>query len=249
MKIALLVPSRERISSKRELINSLAATTNDLSNVTLYFGIDDDDPTKAEIVQIAKQYSFVKIIEIHNEGKFDGLGKLWNVCARATNEEIIAMIGDDMVFMTKRWDTKILEEFNEKNCPRDNVKMVYCYDGRHGRSIAVNAFIHRNYVSLTGYFMREEFRVDFIDLWLQQIFSALGRIKYREDIHIEHKHWSFGKMPMDGVAHKLRGSNYPAISQALWRDLMGERVKEVTMLANHLGIQPNLRKIDGAIPG
>ena len=249
MRIALVVPSRERIASKRELINSIISTVSDINNVNLYFGIDDDDPTKNEIVQIAKQYSFVKIVEIHNNGKFDGLGKLWNICARATNEEIMAMIGDDMVFVSKNWDTKIIDEFKPSSCPKDNIKMVYCYDGRHGPAISVNAFVHRAYMNLTGYFMREEFRCDFIDLWLQQIFTALGRIKYRGDIHIEHKHWSFGKMPMDGVAHNLRGNNYPSISQRLWVDLKGERIKEVEMIARIIGVEPNLNKINGNIPG
>ncbi len=249
MKIALLVPSRERIDFKRDLAKSVLDTVDNINNVNLYFGIDDDDPTKNEAIQISQQYPFVKIVEIHNGGRFDGLGKLWNICARATTEEIMAMIGDDMVFVTKGWDTQVLEEFNGNNCPKDNIKMVYCYDGRHGRAIAVNAFVHRSYMNLTGYFMREEFKVDFIDLWLQQIFSAIGRIKYRGDIHIEHKHWSFGKSSRDNVANHLRGNNYPAVSQSLWVSLKGERIKEAEMIAKYLGVKPDLSRIDGFIPG
>jgi len=249
MKLALLVPSRERMAGKTSLAESIANTVDDIKNVSLYFGIDDDDPTKPEAIKLAVRYPFIKIVEIHNNGKFDGLGKLWNICARASNEEIIAMIGDDMEFKTKFWDTKILEEFNTTHCPKDNVKMVYCYDGRHGHKIAVNAFIHRRYMEINGYFMREEFRVDFIDLWLQQVFSALGRIRYRGDIHIEHNHWSFGKMAVDNVAKNLRGNNYPAISQQLWRDLISERVKEVEKIAKVINVKPDFRKIDGAIPG
>ena len=248
-KIALLVPSRERIQSKRDLANSIAHTAHNIDNINLYFGIDDNDPTKQEAIQISKEMPFVKIIEIHNNGKFDGLGKLWNICAKATNEEIMAMIGDDMTFVTSGWDAKILEEFDSAHCPPDNLKMVHCYDGRHGAAIAVNAFVHRKYMDITGYFMREEFKCDFIDLWLQQVFTALGRIKYRGDIHIEHRHWSFGKMPVDAVARNLRGNNYPTISQRLWVETKGERIKEVEMIAKILGITANLSKIDIGIPG
>jgi hypothetical protein len=249
MKIALLVPSRERIGFKRDLARSVLDTVDNINNVNLYFGIDDDDPTKKHAEEIARQYPFVKIIPIHNNGKFDGLGKLWNICARATTEEIMAMIGDDMVFITKGWDTKILDEFSDKKCPRDNIKMVFCYDGRHGERMAVNAFVHRAYMNLTGYFMREEFRVDFIDLWLHQIFASIGRLKYRGDIHIEHRHWSFGKSPVDNVSRNLRGNNYPAISQKLWVSMQAERRKEAEKIGLHLGIKPNLSKIDGVIPG
>lgn len=248
MKIALLVPSRERISFKRDLADSVLKTVNDINNVNLYFGIDDDDPTKEEAIKLSKEYEFVKIIEIHNNGRFDGLGKLWNICANNTDEEIIAMIGDDMVFMTKDWDIKILEEF-ENNCFSDNIKMVYCYDGRHGEKIAVNSFIHRRYVDITGYFMREEFKCDFIDLWLQQVFSSLGRIKYRKDIHIEHRHWSFGKMRVDNVAKNLRGNNYPAISQKIWKESRDKRIEEAEKIAKIIGVNVDLNKIDDRIVG
>ena len=249
MKIALLIPSRERIAKKKELVASIVQTVHDINNVRVYFGIDDDDPTKNEVIEMTKQYHFVRMVEIHNNGKFDGLGKLWNICARASSEEIIAMIGDDMVFISKSWDAKILEEFTDKTCPKDNIKMVYCFDGRHGPKIAVNAFVHRAYMNLTGYFMREEFKVDFIDLWLHQIFASVGRLKYRGDIHIEHKHWSFGKSSRDGVSNNLRGNNYPQISQQLWISLQGERRKESEKIGLHIGIRPDLTKIDGVIPG
>ena len=244
MRIALLVPSRERIDLKRVLAKSVLDTVDNINNVNLYFGIDDDDPTKKHAEEIVLQYPFVKVIPIHNNGKFDGLGKLWNICARATTEEIMAMIGDDMEFISKSWDTKILEEFNDENCPKDNIKMVYCYDGRHGRSIAVNAFVHRAYMNLTGYFMREEFKVDFIDLWLQQVFDSIGRLKYRGDIHIEHKHWSFKKSLKDSVVRNLRGNNYPQISQNLWGELYEERLKEAKEIGNYLGVKPDLSKIN-----
>lgn len=248
MKIALLIPSRERIKQKIDLVTSIVRTVDNINNVNLYFGIDDNDPTKNEALQISKDYPFVKIVPLHYD-KFPGLGRLWNDCLKVSTEEIIAMIGDDMVFVTKGLDTKILEEFNAVNCPKDNIKMVYCYDGRHGAKIAVNAFVHRRYTEITGYFMREEFKVEFIDLWLHQIFASLGRLKYRGDIHIEHRHWSFGKMQKDSVANHLRGNNYPAISQQLWKDTVNERIKESEKIAKIINIKPDLSKISGAIIG
>ena len=249
MKIALLVPSRERIEMKKNLIASIEATVDDINNVNLYFGIDDNDPTRDEVVKITQDHPFVKIVDVHTDGKFPGLGVLWNICLRASTEEIIAMIGDDMVFLTKSWDTKILEEFSEKNCPKDNIKMVYCFDGRHGWKMAVNAFVHRQYTAITGYFMREEFKVDFIDLWLHQVFASLGRLKYRGDIHIDHRHWSFGKSMADGVVRNLRGNNYPKMSQQMWVKTKDDRVKEASKIASIIGVNVDLSKINDRIVG
>lgn len=247
MKIALLVPSRERIDKKKALAESVMQTVSNHHNVVLYFGIDDDDPTKGEVEALANEYPFIRIVNIANGGKFLGLGRLWNLCAYKASEEILAMIGDDMLFRTKDWDLKIIDEF--VNGPQDNVKMVYCNDGRHGKAIAVNFFIHRAYMEITGYLTREEFMVDFIDLWPQQVFSSLGRIKYRPDILIEHLHWSFRKSSKDSIANNLRGNSYPETSQRIWRETTADRILEANKIGDLLGITPDLSAINGAVVG
>lgn len=244
MKIALLVPSRERLDLKRNLIDSLISTSNNIGNVVLYFGIDDDDPTKKNVIEMADRYDFIKIVNIENKGKFLGVGKLWNICANQCSEEIMSMIGDDMVFKTKGWDDRILTEFNSFNCPKDNLKMVYCNDGRHGDKISVNAFVHRSYMEINGYFMREEFYTDYIDIWLQHVFFAIGRLKYLGDVLIEHRHWSFGKGIKDNVANNLRGNGYPEHSAKIWEETRQLREKEIRKLANFIGITPNLSRLN-----
>lgn len=249
VKIALLVPSRERLDKKTKLVESIKSTVSDINNVKLYFGVDDDDPTLKDVIELSRSNPFIHIVNIHNNGKFMGVGKLWNICANSAKEEILAMIGDDMVFVTKGWDEMIIDEFSGDKIPGDNLKMVYCYDGRHGEKIAANLFIHRKYMELNGYLMREEFMVDFIDVWIQQVMESLGRLTYRGDIHIEHEHWSFRKSQKDHVSGKLRGNNYPQISQELWVRLVEQRVKEAKKLGEAIGVEPDLLKINDRIVG
>lgn len=248
-KIALLVPSRERIDKKIALIESIKNTVSDLDNIKLYFGIDDDDPLAKSAEEISQKNSFVKIVNIKNEGKFLGLGKLWNICAFQAKEDILSMIGDDMLFKTKNWDAMVIDEFIYPNCPKDNIKMLYCNDGRHGKAIAVNFFIHRAYMNITGYLTREEFMVDFIDLWPQQVFNSLGRLKYRGDILIEHLHWSFRKSTKDGVSNNLRGNQYPEKSQKLWNDTLKDRIDEAAKIGKYINIVPDVNLINRRIMG
>lgn len=248
-KIALLVPSRERIDKKKELIKSIINTVDNINNVKLYFGIDLDDPTRSEVFKLKEENSFIEIVDIDNGGKFLNLGVLWNICARASKEEIISMIGDDMVFMSKGWDTKIIEEFIYPKCPFDNFKMVYCYDGRHGERIAVNAFVHRIYMDITGYFMREEFPVDKIDIWLQQIFKAFNRLTYRGDIHIEHKHWSFRKSLKDSVVARMRANDAERVSTELWVKTLPDRINEAEKISEKLGIPFDKNRINNDLGG
>lgn len=249
MNIALLVPSRERMEKKAALVNSIINTVSNINNVSLYFGIDDDDPMKKEACDLALAYPFVKIVNVNNDGKFLGLGKLWNLCAGAATEDIMAMIGDDMVFRTSGWDEEIMAEFNEENCPSDKIKMVYCNDARHRGAIAVNFFVHRNYMNINGYLTREEFMVDFIDIWIQQVLSSLGRVKYRNDIIIEHMHWSFRKSKRDSVVANLRGNDYPKISGERWKAMLQDRIDEAKKIGSIIGVEPDLSKINDRIPG
>ena len=196
------------------------------------------------IKKVAAAIPALKIIEIDNEGKFLGLGILWNKLVKASNEEIISMIGDDMVFKTPGWDNMLLEEFN--NMPGDQIQAVHCNDDYHGAKLAVNLFCHRKYVDILGYFMREEFLINWVDQWLHQTFSAFGRLKYRNDIMIEHRHWVFGKTPRDGTAERMNNANggKEVVSDKLWHDLVDERISDVKKLGEYLKMEPDWNKVD-----
>jgi hypothetical protein len=141
-----------------------------------------------------------------------------------------------MVFVTKGWDKEILEEFSSPKCPEDNFKMVYCYDGWQGIRVAVNCFIHRRYMDITGYFMREEFPVDMIDIWLQQIYHSFKRLIYRKDIHIEHRHWSFKKSVMDNVVTRIRNRRSVRKSKSLWDETVEARIQEAEKISSIIKI-------------
>jgi hypothetical protein len=245
MKIGMLIPSRERLNLKLTLISSIITSVDDINNVNLYFGIDDDDPTRETAMKICEAIPFVHFVPIHNDGKFIGLGKMWNELARNCDDEIFGYLGDDMIFKTPGWDTQILEEFNSDNLPEDKIKAVHCYDGqRPNGELAVNAFIHRKYMDVVGYFIREEFLINWSDQWLHQMFSSFDRLKYRKDIHIHHNHWVFGGREKDDVATRMLSDNHDKDSDAMWFKLSQERIDEAVKLSNYLGFEPNWDLID-----
>lgn len=242
MKISILVPTRERMNNRLTLLFSILTTVNDINNVNVYYGVDKDDPTLETIKKVAKAIPSLKIVEIENNGEFLGLGKLWNILVDNSTEEIISMIGDDMVFKTKDWDLKIIDEF--KSGPRDNIKAVHCNDDCHGAKLAVNLFCHRKYAEVMGGFMREEFKINWVDQWLHQVFSAFDRLTYRGDIMIEHRHWVLGKNVHDKTAERMATADVNKVSDKLWYSLKDERVKDVEKLATYLNATPDWTKVD-----
>lgn len=243
MKIAILVPSRERMNRRLTLINSIITTVSDINNVNIYIGVDEDDPTRNLIYKVSKAIPCVKIVDLKNQGKFVGLGKMWNECVSQSNEDIISMIGDDMVFRTINWDIEIIKEFTI-DCPQDLIKAVHCNDDHHKQKLAVNLFCHRKFVSVMGKFMREEFRINWVDQWLHQLFSCVDRLKYRDDILIEHRHWLYGKNTRDGIAERMAHADMLISSDQLWHDLVDERIKDAKKLSQYIGIEPDWSKID-----
>ena len=243
MKIAILVPSRERMNRRLTMLTSILTTVKDINNVNIYFGVDDDDPTLPIITKVANAIPCVKIVNIHNNKEFIGLGKMWNCCVAASNEEIISMIGDDMVFATPGWDQMLIDEF--KNAPADQIYGIHCNDGFHGAKLAVNFFCLRKYADIMdGKFMREEFKINWIDQWLHQVFSAFNRLKYRGDIMIEHRHWVLGKDKKDKVADRMAQADVGKISDELWYSLVDERINDVKKIQKHTGLKPDWTKVD-----
>lgn len=243
MKIAILVPSRERMNRRLTLLTSVITSVSDINNVNIYFGVDKDDPTRDLIYKVSRAIPSVKIVDIENGGKFIGLGKMWNICVENSTEEIISMIGDDMVFKTPNWDLEVIKEFTE-DCPEDKIKAIHCNDDCHGAKLAVNLFCHRKYAEVMGQFMREEFKINWVDQWLHQVFNAFGRLKYRGDIMIEHRHWVLGKDTRDRTADRMAVADVNKISDKLWHDLVDERIKDVEKLSEYLKIKPNWSVVD-----
>lgn len=244
-KISLLVPSRERLNLKLTLISSIITTVDDINNVELIFGIDEDDPTRDIVYKIAGAIPFVKIVDIKNDKKFIGINKIWNLLYPHAEGDILGYIGDDMIFETEGWDTKIIEEFTGEKLPEDKIKLVHCYDGYRDRDeICVNAFLHKKYTEIIGYLCREEFLINWSDRWLYQTVKAFDRVVWRSDIHIHHNHWVFGGRKKDQVATRMLSDNKDKISDQMWIDLARERINDINKMGNYLNLKPNLNVVD-----
>jgi hypothetical protein len=86
--------------------------------------------------------------------------------------------------------------------------------------------------------------INWVDQWLHQVFNCFGRLKYRGDIMIEHRHWVLGKAKPDTVAERMATADKDKISDKLWHDLAQERINDVKKLSAYLKIQPDWSKVD-----
>tara|TARA_R110000772_G_C13288618_1_gene437762 strand:+ start:1669 stop:2400 length:732 start_codon:yes stop_codon:yes gene_type:complete len=208
MKISLLCPSRERLNKFITFTSSVFATCKDIDNIELVLGVDSDDSKKESYKRIANNLSFIKYIELP-EGLFkaEGLSGIWNQMATECTGDLVAMVGDDMIFQTIDWDEKIIEAFKSK---QDNIYLVHCNDGMRGPGnkyvnvppLAVNSFVHKDYINTVGRYVQTEIKEIFQDTFLDRLFSSIKRKIYYHDIIIKHLHFSEGGT-MDKTAEAL----------------------------------------------
>jgi len=234
MKIALLCPTRNRMNKLLTLISSLITTVKDPNNIYLVLGVDEDDPAKLHYEYLQRNLKFIKIVQFKNNGKFLGLSTMWNTMASEFTDtvDIFAMIGDDMAFMTKDWDEKIIEEF--KTGPKDKILMVHCNDGMRGKGnkydtvapFPVNFFVHKKYVDTVGFFVEPFIENIHQDTWCMFVFSKIKRSKYRHDILIKHLHVSETKEKEDAITTNLEN-----LRKGIWdnNDWMITYQKELQM--------------------
>jgi len=244
MKIGILIPTRERPNLQLTLISSIITTVNNINNVNIYFGVDKDDRYFNIMEKICEAIPCVHMVPIENDGKFIGINRIWNLLAEKCNDEIFGYAGDDFMWKTLNWDVEILKEFNDKNLPDDKIKLVHTYDGHRNGDLSTNAFVHRKYYEVMGYFCRPEFLINYSDSWMYQMFGAFNRIKYRPDITIYHNHWIYKDRDIDTTAKRMLSNGNDKASDVMWAKLRPQHFEDIKKLGEYLKITPDWSKVD-----
>jgi len=127
------------------------------------------------------------------------LSQMWNVCWQEAEGEYFLHAGDDLIFRTPGWDTKIIEAF-----PKDRIAFVHGRDGspQDHTQFGTHGFLHRNWTDAVGYFVPPYFSCDYNDTWLNDVANLIGRHVFVEDVLIEHMHPVWGKRDSDQSDHE-----------------------------------------------
>lgn len=184
MAISLLLPTRGRPGKMVRCYESIKNTVSNTNAVELVIVCDENDD---ETIVAAKKLYGLPTTIIIDEQKF--AVEKWNDAAKRCTGDFICPIGDDIVFETKDWDIKILEEF--KRWP-STIGLVYCDDNTWHGSMTTNFFISREWYIIAGLFP-DGLRHNFSDRWFDDISNVIGRRVYRGDILLNHMHYAFNR--------------------------------------------------------
>lgn len=175
---ALIVPSRGRPGNIQRLYNALVETNAD---VELYVGIDQDDPTIEQYLQLQVETDICLIVSPERKR----FGPTLNSISKLLCEEYkyLIWLGDDHLPITPGWDERYRQELN-----RMKAGIVYGNDLVMGEKIPTQMGFTSNIVKALGYAVPDGFVHLFIDNYFLELGRAIGGVKYLPDVIVQHLH-------------------------------------------------------------
>jgi len=211
MKIAYLTPTRERSSRRRKFQESVVTTADNADVVTFYYYIDNDDPQLDTYLNqdiIGNRIDHVDIPQSVSKG--------WNVIAqRAIDDgaDVLMMGNDDLIQLTKGWDTILLKKIEEYPDP------MYCFwfeDSINGNKHNAFPIVSKEWYNLLGYFTPGVFNFGYNDTWIYHVSMVAGKSHFIPEVVTKHEHFAAGHQVWDNTYARNRTS--PINANAYGRD-------------------------------
>ena len=190
--ITLCVPTRGRPERAKLMLDSALATAQHPDKIEILFYLNLDDPTVPQYKKLIP-HKYISSIGPHQSTCMS-----WNQLAYKAKNEIVVLMGDDVLFKTQNWDKEIKHEFDKVP---DQLLMVVPYTGRprgytKNQKLAVNSYVvspneklnaphyavSKDWIKLFGYLCSPMFWHFYVDTYAQTVASRVGRCIYKPSI-------------------------------------------------------------------
>jgi hypothetical protein len=217
-----LCPTRNRPVLLVRYLASLYKNSQDMHNSEVLLYVDADDPRLVDYRAVVVNYAFEHTIKCIS-GPRAPLGKLWNILAAASTGDALIMGNDDLVFITRNWDTLLEREIQRYT---DSYYCFFLRDINRGdRDATTFPVMSRKWYQALGYFVPECYGFGYHDTDIADISRRVGRCKVVQHIAVDHRHFGgHGKsdqtqeseMSVQHIAHD--GTIYDSAEQVARRE-------------------------------
>ncbi len=187
-RIAILIPTKDRVEDFIIFANSWVANTENLSDVIV--GIDIGDTKYDEVKLMFPTFIWE---EIQPQPFLYILNDL--AVKYAAEYKYIAFMEDDCNFNTK-FESVFINTINEIG----DYGIVWGNDLLNGAYIVGLPFMDSKIINVLGYMTPPEIKYLWADHFWKQIGEALGTLHYFPDVIVEHRHYSTGKREKDPLS-------------------------------------------------
>lgn len=224
IKISILCPTAKRPKELRNMITSALNQSSNPKEIEFCLYLDRGDDSYNKLMNNFSRIN-VKIIR----GPKMWLSTMYNCLLVISSGNIIMWGGDDVVFLTPKWDQKVISKFNSLS---DSLRMVFVNDLTNGAGIWANiGFVHKSWIDFFGYLFTPHMPDNGIDSWITSVTKKLNRAHYLNDVVIEHRQYRQGKSDIDSTylqrleKHKMYNPLF------LYKSLDEEKRRDLLMLS------------------
>lgn len=149
---SFLIPTRKRIKSLTNTLNSIIEKTYDLNNIEIILGIDDDDLDTINLdlsIYESKKAVIKKVIMKRHAGYEDQPIRLKEMI-KNSKKNFFIHFADDMQIITNHWDVVLNSEIQKLN--RDLIYLIYPTHNQINKDWPLCQIISRKWFETTGKF-------------------------------------------------------------------------------------------------
>lgn len=190
-ELAVIVPTRGRPENAARLETAFERTTR--SGAVPVFVADEDDP-KLDDYRARLDAGDIRRLVISPFTGGKGLCYPLNTTARRYVKayDYVGFMGDDHLPVTEGWDTEMTGELDSLE-PR----IAYGNDLLQGPNLPTAVFMQSRMVRALGFMAPQVMRHLYLDNFWKELGEAVGGLRYRGDVVIEHLHPVAGKAEWD----------------------------------------------------
>jgi hypothetical protein len=172
-RVALCMASRGNPELLSETLRIILPTCT-LATKKAVVGLDDDDPTLME-TRAALDRLCGKRIVVSIGPRQDAIGAVYNRCASSVDADLYINGADDMRILTRGWDALLSEEAGSF---LDDIGMIGFGQLPFPSILPALAATTRGLIEKMGYFLQDYTPYWWMDTWLYEIVSMIGRNHY-----------------------------------------------------------------------
>lgn len=220
MKITLLSPVRQRPEGIKAFWNSIVASTMVPEKLSVIFGVDDDDHVAFTTArELPQDRCRCLVVQFDNRTAGPGTTRRWNILMQHAPQDtdIFGPGSNDSVFQTLSWDNMVRDAF--KQWP-DRIGLVHGNDCNNGEKLATHFFLSKQWCETLGYYVPENYHHYYVDNFVQEVATRLGRLRYIPNMITEHAHSFVGKRRQDDVDTRNMNANW-AHDMGVWKSQAG----------------------------
>lgn len=217
MKLVMIVPSRGRPHNVAEVIEEFAKTKSKI-NTQLIIGIDEDDPELTGYEAIMDDVP--NFVMFHKNPRLR-LGGTLNLLANryAPYYDLIGFMGDDHRTRTYGWDTRFSD-----TATADGTAVMYGNDLIQGSALPTAVVMTADIIKTLGYMVPPTLTHLFLDNYWLTLGRRLSRLRYLDDVIIEHMHPIAGKGAWDDRYADVNSQAQWSADEAAFNDYVNTKM-------------------------